>query len=186
MSYYMLGCYGPEEEEPTEIYKVPRIPGVSWMSGARIAQSIAEPIHLYLDPQHPGVMLPMYYKGVLVFSDEMVQAILAAGVDNLELFAATLHDPFLSRELAGYKVVNIVGTIAAADLSRSRHTSHGTSLYDVDFDSLEIDEAKANGALMFRLAENVTGIVVHERVKKSLLDAALPYLDFTAPQEWLG
>ena len=182
----MLGCYGPEEEEPTEIYKVPRIPGVSWMSGSRISQPIAEPIHLYLDPQHPGVLLPMYYKGVLVFSDEMVSAILAAGVDNLELFAATLHDPFASCELAGYKVVNIVGVIASADMSKSRHTSYGTSLYDVDFDSLEIDETKASGALMFRLAENVTGIVVHERVKRSLLDAGVPHLDFTPPQEWLG
>jgi hypothetical protein len=184
--YYMLGCFGPLEEDSTEIRHVPRPEGVSWNSGARIDVPVPQPLRMELDPQHPGVLLPMYHKGVLVFSDAMVAALRDAGVDNLELFDAVIDDPFTGRPHTDYKVVNIVGAISAADLGKSKHRAWGEPLYDVDFDGVVIDPRKARGALMFRLAENVAGIVVHRRVKEALERAGIPYLDFYLPEEWVG
>ena len=186
MSYYMLGCFGPLDQDSTEIHRIPKLDGVSWLKGARISAPVPRPIRLYLDPEQPGILLPMYYKGVLVFSDAMIAALQGAGVDNLELFEAVLVNPFQGKEHTDYKVANIVGVIAAADLAKSKHIAYGAPLFDVDFDSLFIDESKSRGALMFRLAENITGIVIHEQVKKSLEKAQIPYLNLTLPEKWLG
>jgi hypothetical protein len=182
----MLSCFGPEDRDSTEIYKIPRFPGVSWLSGARISYNIPEPIELFLDPKHPGVILPMYYKGVLVLSEEILGVLSDVGVSNLELFSASLDDPFNNCVHNNYKVVNIVGAVSAADLVKSNYTAYGELLYDVDFDSLVINESKAKGALMFRLAENLTGIVIHECVKSALENSKIPFLDFITPEEWLG
>jgi hypothetical protein len=40
--------------------------------------------------------------------------------------------------------------------------------------------------LLFRMAENVSAIVVHETVKKSIEDAGIPYIDFVNPESWIG
>lgn len=182
----MLGCFGPEEEDSTEIRSIPQIPGVSWNTGERVSVPIPLPLRVELDEQHPGVLLPMYHKGILVFSDAMIDSLRKAGVDNLEVFPLAMFDPFENITRTEYKVVNIVGAIAAADLSQSKYVAHGTPLIDVEFDSLTIDPKKAGGALMFRLAENVAGIVIHDRVRQQLLQDRIPYLDFDAPADWLG
>lgn len=186
MTYYMLGCFGPIDRDATEIHRIPRYDGVSWNRGTFIAADLPDPIVIHLDPEQPGVLLPMYYKGVLVMSDAMIAALMAGGVSNLQCFNALLVDPFSAVERSDYKVVNIVGVIAAADLDKSVYRAYGTPLFDVEFDSLVIDESKARGALMFRLAENISGIIIHEQVKAALENASIPYLDFTPPEDWLG
>jgi hypothetical protein len=39
---------------------------------------------------------------------------------------------------------------------------------------------------MFRLAESVNGIVVHESVKKAIEAAEIDTLTFIPPEEWVG
>lgn len=185
-AYYMLGCFGPDDEDSTEIRNIPRPPGVSWNSGTRITAPVPTPLRVELDPEHPGVLLPMYHKGILIFSDAMIEALHTAGVDNLDLYDVIIDDPFTGKPHLDYKVVNIIGAIAAADLGQSKFKAWGTPLVDVDFDSLVIDSAKTGGALMFRLAENVAGIVVHEHVKNQLEKARIQYLDFDPPEQWVG
>lgn len=182
----MLHCFGPSDRDGTSIYRIPRFENVSWNRGARIAGHVPTPVKIFLDPDAPGELLPMYHKGVLLMSDDMIAALKGAGVSNLELFDAILVDESGQREYADYKLVNIVGAIAAADLSQSVHQAHGAPLFDVDFDSLAIDPQKTRGALMFRLAENVTGIVVHESVKAALLAAGIEHLAFIPTAQWFG
>jgi hypothetical protein len=45
---------------------------------------------------------------------------------------------------------------------------------DVDFHALVLDESRINGQLMFRLAENLSAIVVHESVRKAIEAAGIP------------
>lgn len=184
--YFMLNCFGPRDADMLDLLRMPQLPNVSWNSGQPIAANVPTPIRLELDPEQPGVMVPMFYKGILVFSDAMLAALDEAGVDNLDAYDAIIVDPSDGREYTGYKVVNIVGLISCADLSRSNHTAHGIPLIDVDFDSLTIDASKAHGALMFRLAENVAGIVVHQRVRRYLEQHGIEHLDFCHPNEWVG
>jgi hypothetical protein len=108
-------------------------------------------------------------------------------VDNLDVYDARLFDPQDGKTIDNYKAVNIIGAVAAADLGKSDYSApSGTALVDTDFDSLVIDEKKAKGLLMFRLAECVTAIVIDERVKQQLARDRIPHLDFLDPKDWIG
>jgi hypothetical protein len=185
-AHYVLACYGPDEEDVTGIGDVANTT-VAWQSGARLREPPPVPVLVNLDPQFPGIMLPMYDAGILVFSKPMVAALEKAGVDNMETFPAILRDVESGAEHRDYFAVNIVGAVAAADLGRSEFDApSGSRIVDVDFDSLVIDEKRAGDLLMFRLAECITAIVIHERVKQALESAKIPHLDFLPPEQWIG
>jgi hypothetical protein len=59
-------------------------------------------------------------------------------------------------------------------------------MISMDFNSLAIDEAAAGGALLFRLAESVNAIVVHERVRRHLEASGITTLTFIEPEDWAG
>lgn len=184
--YYMLGCFGPLDRDRASLENIPKFEGVSWLSGARTEAALPDPIEVDLDTDEGDAMVPMFQVGILMMSDEMIAAIREAGVDNLDCYNAVIRDPNAGIVYSNYKAVNIVGVIACADLGASEHVPYGTPVIDVDFDSLVIDETKTYGALMFRLAECITGIVVHDKVKQCLEDRGIKYLDFTPPEEWVG
>ena len=48
----------------------------------------------------------------------------------------------------------------------------------MSFDSLVVDEKKVHSMLMFRLAENIVTILVHERIKKVVEEANIEYVRF--------
>ena len=52
-----------------------------------------------------------------------------------------------------------------------------STLLSMGFDSLTIDPAAARDLLMFRLAENITTIIVHERIKKAIEAARIPLIN---------
>jgi hypothetical protein len=185
-AYYVLGCFGPEDADRASVGDV--VDGeVSWQGGRRLAERPPTPVQVTLDPDYPGVVVPMFDAGILLFTDAMVEAIVGAGVDNLEVFPAVVRDPATGKTHTEYKAVNIVGAVSCADLAKSVYQApSGTPLVDTDFDSLAIDERRTGGALMFRLAECVTAIVVHERVRAALVHAKIPHLDFYDPKQWIG
>ncbi len=184
-SYFMLECFGPEEVERAGVAKIHVPPDVSWRLGRPIFAPLPKPIRVELDPDD-GVMVPLFDEGVLLLSDMLLAALRAAGVDNLDAYDAELFNPHTKAVFKDYKAVNIIGLVSAADLGLSEHQAHGTPLIDVDFDSLHVDDAKAHGLLMFRLAECVTGIVVHEQVKRHVESVGIRDLSWVDPHDWIG
>ena len=90
-------------------------------------------------------------------------------------------------EHTNYKAFNVVGLVAAADLGASKMMGTTSStLIDADFASLALDESKAHGLLLFRLAENVSAIVVDERVRQEIEGRKIPGILFYASGEWSG
>jgi len=61
-----------------------------------------------------------------------------------------------------------------------------SELRDVDFDELVIDEDKAGDALFFRLGENVTAIIVDEKVADIIEPKKIPGVKFISPENWSG
>ena len=185
--YYVLGCFGPEDADRAAVGDILNT-DVDWQTGGRFEEPPPVPVQVELNPDFlPGVMVPMFDSGILLFSDPMLAALAEAGVDNLDVYDAVLTDPTTGEKHTNYKAVNIVGAIAAADLGKSEWDApSGTAIIDTDFDSLTIDEKKTGGALMFRLAECVTAVVVHEKVRAHLERRGIPYLDFTDPQDFIG
>jgi len=117
----------------------------------------------------------------------MIGVLKTAGADNIDCYPAALTEIESQKRYDNYKAVNIIGLVAAADLGGSSYVSHSaTALIDTDFDALSIDPARARGLLLFRLAESVNGIVIHDRIREALESGGIKYLNFVDPQNWSG
>lgn len=188
MRYYMLECYGLDaEKDVAALGSWPQFEGINWMLGRPIEKTIPTPILTELDPDNPGLMMPMFDYGVLLYSDEMISVLHKIGVTNFQCFDAIVRDTEKQIDYTNYKVINIIGLVSAANLNKSNYDSHGGAAYmDTDFDSLSIDESKINGQRLFRLAESVNGIVIHEEIKKAFEEHGIEHLDFVLPEDWIG
>jgi hypothetical protein len=187
MKYFMLISFGPRDEDRATVTDVSGATDVDWNTGDAIDPArLPSPFPLELDTSEGSALVPMFYPGILVLRDDMVAALRGAGVDNLQVFDAVIEDRERARRLTNYKVVNIVGRVACADLGKSEHVVHGSPVIDVDFDSLVIADDKTYDLDVFRLAECVSGIVVSERARRALDGAGVGPLEFVPPEEWVG
>lgn len=119
----------------------------------------------------------------------LVNALTAAGVSNLQTYETRLLNPQGSPPPPPdhYLAVNIVGLIAAADLAASEtNAAVADKLVSMDFQSLAIDPIKVRDALLFRLGENISAVLAHERLRKAAESAGISTLTWFRPEEWAG
>jgi hypothetical protein len=159
-----------------------------WFHGGRLLENFPIPLVYTLDPTRPGSISVMYSgEAYPVMRDDLVEALQAAGVDNLQLFPAVIRDPSSGAEHKNYKAFNIVGVVSAADVGRSvLADSSDSTMVDVDFDSLALDAERAHPFRMFRLAESVNAIIVDENVKAEVERRGIPGMNFYEPEYWSG
>ena len=184
--YYMLTSLGGMRGEPAMLDYEPDIPWRIWTLGQRFRSPPREPIEATIERGDEGVMLELWDEVVSVMSKRLADTLIAAGVSNIDFFSAQVREVKSNKVFEDYVAFNIVGTIAAADLKQSDFSAPDGPMVSVDFDSLTIDESRTRGGLMFRLAESLNGIVVHESVKKAIEAAGIDTLTFLDPQEWAG
>jgi hypothetical protein len=191
MAYYVMVGEGSYPVAAIEEIRREHLKRKSWLDGTYLDLDIPEPIIYELEedeydevpnirPLSKGLPIPFMH-------NTLYEALRAAGVDNLQVFDAVIIDKKRGIEYRDYKAFNIVGTVAAADLGGS--TMMGTSesdLIDVDFDRLVLDEKKCAGFLLFRLAENITAIIVSEAVKNEVERRGIKGIFFYASGEWSG
>lgn len=188
--YYVMSYVVPQDENGGyfDVEDGLEFEGVdSWSLGRPFAVRLPEPIAIDLAvvDDYTGPPSDMYDGNMCLMSARLVEALQAAGVDNLQTFRVALRNSETS-ETFDYRAVNIIGVVAAADLGESVWTSHDPEpLFDVNFDSLALDETKAGGVLMFRLAENTGVILVHESVRDRLVKLDLPGLVFVEGKQWV-
>lgn len=141
-------------------------------------------------PRSPeGVRRKWAYKACdpPLFHQSLVAAIQQCGVDNLEAFPVAIANKQTGEVCNDYLAVNFVGLVKAADMGKSKATQHSPDgMIDTDFDSVVLDEKLARNFRMFRLAENVNALVVHESIKKHLESLGGFELTFTEPKDWVG
>jgi hypothetical protein len=187
-SYSMLESFRKPLVGGKAIGEWPEVPGVrSWVSGSRFKDPIPEPIVLYWDPEFEDAPAKVLYKaGIPMMKREMHKALLEAGVDNLDIYAVEVKSTVTPEVDRSFIAFNVVGMVSAADMSKSKYdTGGGPPLVAVDFFSVTLDPAKAYGARLFRLAENVSAIVVHDSVKRHLETRGFG-LSFIPPEKWAG
>lgn len=175
-------------ESDGDLENQPEVDWYYWRKGSFIPDSeiIPKPIKFTLQPYNPhssddSYYMPSYLRAAApLFRDDLIEALLACGVDNLELHSVAITDPDNGQVHTNYKAVNVLDLIAAADMQQSNATVHpnGPPLIDVDFDSVVIDPKKAHDLLFFRLAESTNAIIVHEDVKNCLLAKGFTDLAF--------
>lgn len=135
---------------------------VSFSQGCLIKSRIPVPIQFAVNstmddppPDFTGILIP-------VLSNRLVKALQDIGVDNLQCFPAKLVNEKTNETWTEYQAVNIVGTIACADLSKSEYEELGGGLFG--FDQLVVNPEKINGLIFFRLAEDPSEIIAHKKV----------------------
>jgi hypothetical protein len=184
----MMECFRDKWAGGRGIESWPDLPGIaSWLTGKKFPAPPPDPIVLTWDPEdEEGPPQAMYKAGIPMMTRRMHDALRQAGVDNLDVYPVEVRSRASSEGNRDYVAFNVIGVIRAADMSKSRHDpSLEPHLIAVGFDGVTIDESKTGGALLFRLAENVTAIVVHDRVKRHLEGLGLG-VTFVPPEKWVG
>lgn len=194
--YFILGTDTPGGAERARLTYRRDHPRRSWNSGQRFStnpndpphrRTPPEPVRVEIEPGHAGVMLDFFPVPVPLMTRRLMDALQGVGVTNLDCYKAEIRDSETNQVWNDYVAVNIIGAIAAADLKHSRFDpTVEERAVSMDFNSLVIDEGKTQGALLFRLAESVNAIVVHERVKQALEKQAFNTLRFFKPEDWAG
>lgn len=122
----------------------------------------------YEDPT--GSPLFDYYSGDNVMSKRMVSILRQAGADNFQEFPTELRNQQTGEVSHDFVTVNLLGLLSCANVAESETSELGSSYY---FHDLVIDPARTGGMLLFRLAESMMDVLVHERVARALMDAKL-------------
>jgi hypothetical protein len=165
--HYMMSCARPATARV--IGQGPGLKTEPWVFGRKLAFAVPEPLIYTLEPGE-GHLLPMYTEGEPLMRQDLVDALEAAGVDNLELYRAIVRDPVTGKEWHDYRAFNVLGLVAAA----------------FENPGLGIDESRTMGLFLFRLAEAPTIIVVHKRVMEAVLRRAIPGIEFDAGEPRRG
>jgi len=148
--------------------------GISFTDGAAVQTNSLGPLTFEsnCDTENP----PRHYMGgaLPVWTSTMMAAFRSAGVDNFQAVAARISG--LGGEIwDDYFAINILGSIAVADLGKSKFIEimkRPSGAPFLGFQELVIDPAKANNSAFFRLAENPIEVLIHERIVAALKSAA--------------
>ncbi|MBL8909912.1 MAG: hypothetical protein JNM17_04320 [Archangium sp.] len=188
--YFMLTCQTPSGvESALTSYRPDKLPSGlrrNWAVGKRFPTAPATPVRVEIEEGESGVLLELITGAIPLMTRRLADVLAAAGVANVECFDTEIHDLQTGEVHRSHVAFNIVGAIAAADLSKSKFDASQGVMVAVDFESLAIDPAKAREALLFRLAESVNGIVVHQKVRAAIEKAGIDTLTFLPPEKWVG
>ena len=186
--HYVLEQYGLDGQPRRVVASYPRIRGIrSWQLGQKFEVEVSAPIVIELEPGEAVDPPALINSTMLVMRNDLVACIRDAGVTNFDAYPTVLRDPAAGREWRDYVSVNVIGLVAAADFKQSSYRLNDSRpMINVDFDSLVIDETKALGLKMFRLAECVTAIIIDDATKRHLETHGFKMLDFVPTTEWAG
>lgn len=185
-AYFMLACYSPDEGDHAQYTYEPDDEERSWIIGLPFEQPPPVPVPVSIEHGEEGLQPELTDVPLPLMSRRLAECLTAAGVSNIDFYPARVTEQASGRCHDGLLAFNLIGLVAAADLSRSTFSASDGPLLSVDFDGLAIDPAKVGAADMFRLAESVNGIVVSRRVRQAILDAGITTLEFILPEDWVG
>ncbi len=184
--YFLLECLTAKTGQRASIRYEPDDPWRDWDVGKRFKSPPPNPIIVKTTDERHGQIAEMIKVPLPLMSRRLADILGSAGISNIDFYDAEIQDEIENCVHRSHLAFNLIGTVAAADLAKSDYSTDSSDMISVDFDSLFIDQVKTRGALMFRLAESVNGIVVHESVKNAIEAAGINTLTFIPPEEWVG
>jgi hypothetical protein len=155
------------------VTKNPKLPDhVSFLTGALITRALAKPLVFQVDFPSRDEVPHLIGDRIPVASDYLVKTLQGCGVDNFQVFPAVLRNPKTHADWDGFCAFNALGLVAAAKLDRSRSDvimeadPEGAEPALRAITDLTLDARKTRGLLMFRLAEDPTILLIHDRVNR--------------------
>jgi hypothetical protein len=161
----------------------------NWMGGDRWRVEVPANLVFEIDEDDEGTMVPFFNNGIPLMRADLLDALREAGVDNIDDYPALIRETRTGRQYDDYRIVNIVGAVRAADMAGSdvkASSFDDTPMISAFFRRLQLDEAAADGLLFFRLAEKVSAILIHAKVREHLARRGIKYLRFVHPNDWSG
>jgi hypothetical protein len=182
--YYILDAQNPKRMLLSSLED----PGLddNWFWGRRFVEPPEEPIFVPILDGYEKAELMDYFGTPPVMSQRFYDALLRAGVSNLDVFDAILSDDSGDVRHEGYKAFNLIGIIAAAGSATEYSADNESRLIDASIEKLSIDEKAAHGALMFRLAEYAGAVIVHESVKRAIEREGFAHVVFREPEDFIS
>jgi hypothetical protein len=121
----------------------------------------------------------------LLMTRKLIQALEDNGVDNIQIFPASLLDKEGVCVSEEYSIVNILDCIRAVDMDASDVEIHPDFPDEIEFiNSLVLDTSAVSNQMIFRLAENTQIIVVDEKIKSTIETRGLSGVKFLAPEDY--
>jgi hypothetical protein len=143
---------------------------VNLFSGARLPATFKVPVEFSIDTDSEGRRMPtLFMVPAFVATRAFHEALLAAGVDNVEAYPAVITDPASGARTTDYVFLNVVGRVQCADLagSETQEIGHGVTLID----RLAVKGDQLPEAHIFRLQEDELTVVISDHLHDRLLAA---------------
>jgi hypothetical protein len=144
------------------------------------------PFRLKTDKPSDTEIVPFYKGNAPLFRADLLEAIFAAGVDNLDVVDALLTEPKTGAVYKNFKLVNVVGLVDIVHKKNSKMMGIGDGFFPDAFAEGHFDGKKGDGFLMFRLSGGTSPIVIHERVRRSIEKHKIPNIYYQSSGNWLG
>ena len=187
--YYSIEPDGDKDGNMMGLRYAKDHPGRSWVSGAIFLNrndtpifksQPKEPIEIIIKEGRENAPLPSFlHEPLPIMSKKLFEKLNQIGVDNIDVYETNLlysDGSIASKDLLAF---NLIGLVAAIDLSKAIYDpNQPDSFISMSFEKLEIKKDLPTSLLMFRLIENVTTILVHERVKSYIEKAHIGYVRF--------
>ena len=158
------------------VTKSPKLGSQSILGGRIIKQDLLPPLVYEIDFPN-DVELPHFLTGGTVLaSQRLINLLRSQGVENFQAFHAELLNPDTGKKWSQYYLFNVIGLIKAANMDKSDYdelmpaSPDGINIPLVAFNKISIDKSKTRDTLMFRLAEDPTVLIVHEKIVDALDD----------------
>ena len=190
-TYWIMSCEQPlsaHGEAMLELMNDMVIPGVrSWKLGRPFTVDIETPIlvDMLTYRGYRGPPVELWDSGVPLLSARLAEALIRAGVSTLDLYDAVIREPTSEKQYRHF-AYNVTLLLAAADMERSEWYCYDNNLmFDVSFFDLVIDPSKCHDELLFRLAQNINALMVHDSVREEVLASGIDTLSFIRPEDWM-
>lgn len=141
---------------------------LSFITGKVITTTFDKPIEFSTNACKGDEIRDFLRGSILLLSKRFLALIQDAGVDNLQIFPAIIKSDVDGTIWGDFFAVNVIGTIACANLRGSTFDEIMPGHYI--FDELAIDAEKAKGALLFRLNEHIPSLIIAKNVIKHIID----------------
>jgi hypothetical protein len=135
----------------------------SFNVGRKLPPEMSVPVEFDVDLSIDGRELSaVFVVPTFVARKEFYEALVAAGVDNVDPYPAVIRNGDTKQEFRDYLLLNVIGVVACADLTASEYDDLGPGIHVIE--SVAIKGDKLPNAHIFRLGEDRMKIIVSDQV----------------------
>lgn len=174
--YYVL--QSDVSKKTVSFWNEPELPDGAdmWIDGKALTVDVPRPLVYEVEPGDEGDMPAFINTAIPLMSEPLVQVLRKCGVDNLEVFDVVINELATGKQHTNYRAVNVLGMVDAVDHGKTKVESiEGLANW---VSNMALDEKATRGALMFRLAQLPSKIILHRRVKQAIEAQQLPLVYF--------